>query len=67
MDNAAIEKAVTIESIPKLLKARLDPLGAAIDDLNAKWAKTIATLKEGGATTAQMADDPVAGHSVATE
>lgn len=52
----AIEKAGLIESIPKQLKARLDPLGAAIDDLNKKWEKTIAALREGGATAEQMAD-----------
>jgi hypothetical protein len=52
----AIEKAALIEAIPKLLKQRLDPLGAAIDDHNAKWAKTIAALEEGGASVEQIAD-----------
>jgi hypothetical protein len=52
----AIQKAVMIESIPKALKARLNPVGAALDELNAKWDKAIAALKEGGATAAQMAD-----------
>jgi uncharacterized protein (TIGR02594 family) len=52
----AIQKATMIESIPKLLKQHLDPVGAALDDLNEKWAKTIAALKEGGASTEQMAD-----------
>ncbi|MDX3885982.1 MAG: hypothetical protein QHC65_16280 [Sphingomonas sp.] len=51
----AIEKAASIEAIPKLLKQRLDPLGAALDDLDVKWQKQIAILKEGGATAAQMA------------
>jgi hypothetical protein len=52
----AIEKAVLIDSIPKALKSRLDPLGSAIDELNAKWDKTIAALNEGGASVAQIAD-----------
>lgn len=52
----AIEKAVTIESIPKMLKQRLDPLGYALDELNDRWEKNIAILKEGGATAAQMAE-----------
>lgn len=52
----AIQKAATIESIPKALKARLNPVGAALEELNAKWDKTIATLKEGGASAEQMAD-----------
>jgi uncharacterized protein (TIGR02594 family) len=53
---AAIEKASLIESIPKLLKARLDPVGAAVDDVTAKFDKIFAALKEGGATAAQTAD-----------
>lgn len=52
----AIEKASLIESIPKLLKARTNPVAAALDDLNEKWAKTVAALKEGAATAAQFAD-----------
>jgi len=52
----AIEKATLIESIPKALKARQDPVGAALDELNAKWEKIIAALKEGGASAEQMAD-----------
>lgn len=52
----AIQKAVMIESIPKALKARMNPVGAALDELNAKWDTTIAALKEGGASAAQMAD-----------
>ena len=51
----AIAKAVSIEQIPKLLKARLDPLGAAIDEIDAKYAKLAATLKEGGASAEQIA------------
>lgn len=52
----AIEKAALIEDIPRQLKARLDPVGGAIDDLNKKWERTIAALKEGAASTEQMAD-----------
>lgn len=52
----AVTKAGLIEAIPKKLKARLDPVGAAIDDLNDKWKKTIDALREGGATAEQMAD-----------
>lgn len=51
----AITKASLIESIPKELKARLDPVGAAIDEVNEKWEKTVAALKEGGASAEQMA------------
>jgi len=52
----AIEKASLIESIPKLLKARTNPVAAALDELNDKWAKTVAVLKEGAATAEQFAD-----------
>lgn len=51
----AINKALLIEAVPKDLKAALDPVGAAIDALNTKWAKTVAALEEGGATAEQMA------------
>ena len=50
----SIQKALLIESVPKDLKAALDPVGAAIDDLNRKWRKTVDALHEGGATTEQM-------------
>jgi len=51
----ALDKALMIESIPKDLKAMLDPVGAAIDALNEKWSDTVSALKEGGATAEQMA------------
>ena len=51
----AITKAMLIESVPKDLKAMLDPVGAAIDELNRKFKKTIDALKEGGATAEQLA------------
>lgn len=52
----AIEKVSLIESIPKLLKARTNPVAAALDELNDKWDRTVAVLKEGGATAAQYAE-----------
>lgn len=52
----AINKAALIEAVPKDLKAMLDPLGAAIDELNRKFQKTVDALKDGGATAEQMAD-----------
>ncbi len=52
---SALQKALMIEAIPRDLKAMLDPLGAAVDDLNRKWIKTVNALKEGGATAEQMA------------
>jgi hypothetical protein len=51
----AIEQAADIESIPRRLKAFENPIGAAIDDLNDKWAKTIRTLNEAGASSEQWA------------
>lgn len=53
---AAIEKAVLIESIPKRLKAITDPVGAAIDELNKDFEKMVAALREGGATAEQFAE-----------
>lgn len=53
--DAAIQKASLIESIPKLLKERLDPVGAAVDEVTATFDKIFAALKEGGATTEQTA------------
>ncbi len=51
----ALSKALIIEAVPKDLKSMLDPVGAAIDELNAKFQKTVDALKEGGATAEQMA------------
>ncbi len=50
----AIEKASLIESIPKLLKQRLDPLGYALDEVNDKYKELAAALKEGGASLDQI-------------
>lgn len=51
----AIEKAVLIESIPKLLRERLDPLGAALDAIDEKFRKVADALREGGASAEQIA------------
>jgi hypothetical protein len=51
----AITKASLIESIPTSLKAMLDPVGAAVDDLNRKFKQTVDALTEGGASAEQMA------------
>jgi hypothetical protein len=50
-----LAKATLIEAVPKDLKALVDPVGAAIDTLNEKFTKTVAALKEGGASADQMA------------
>lgn len=52
---AQLAKVMLVEAIPKDLKAMLDPVGAAIDNLNRGWAKTVAALDEGGATAEQYA------------
>lgn len=52
----AIEKVVAIESIPKQLKEIKDPVGFAIDELNAEFSKLIGYLKEGGATAKQFSE-----------
>ena len=51
----ALSKALSIEAIPKDLKAMLDPVGAALDSLNTKWKATKAALDEGGASAEQYA------------
>jgi hypothetical protein len=51
----AIEKAVLIESVPKLLKERLDPLGARLEEIDAQFRKLADALKEGGASAEQIA------------
>lgn len=51
----ALQKALMIEELPKRLKARLDPLGAALDDIDAQFTKLTAVLKEGGASAEQIA------------
>lgn len=52
----AIEDALTIESIPKRLKEIEDPVGAALDKVNADFTKLRDTLVANGATAQQLAD-----------
>lgn len=52
----AIQKAVAIESIPKRLLAKTDPVRSAVTVLNDEFQRLINYLKEGGATAAQFAD-----------
>lgn len=52
----AIEKAALIESVPRLLKERLDPLGAALDEIDDQFQYLVDALREGGATAQQFAD-----------
>lgn len=52
----SVEKAALIESIPRRLLQRLDPVRYAVEELNREYERTIAVLKEGGASAAQFAD-----------
>jgi hypothetical protein len=52
----ALEKALLVESVPKELQKRLDPVGYAIDEVNDRFKKIVEALREGGATAEQMAD-----------
>jgi HD-GYP domain-containing protein (c-di-GMP phosphodiesterase class II) len=52
---AQIEKALLIEQIPKLLRQRLDPLGAALDELYDKFKLVNEALIEGSASAEQIA------------
>lgn len=51
----AIEKATLIESIPKELQKLTDPVGYAVNEVNDKFVKIVAALREGGASAEQMA------------
>jgi tape measure domain-containing protein len=53
---AAIEKATLIESIPKRLLQRTNPVAYAVQQLNDEFGKMISALKEGGATVQQFQD-----------
>lgn len=53
---SSIEKAAIIESIPRRLLQRTDPVRFAVEELNREFTRMIAILKEGGATSAQFAD-----------
>ena len=50
-----IEKALLIEQVPRLLKQRLDPLGAALDEVYDKFKLLADALKEGGASAEEVA------------
>lgn len=50
-----IEKALLLEQIPKLLRQRTDPLGAAIDELAEKFKRVNEALIEGSASAEQFA------------
>ena len=51
----AIEKAALIESVPKLLQQRLDPLNFALDQVYDKFKDLSDALQEGGASAEQLA------------
>lgn len=51
----AIEKAVMIESVPRLLKQRLDPLGAKLEEIDDQFRKLADALDEGGGSAEQIA------------
>jgi hypothetical protein len=53
--DAQIEKALLIESVPNLLRQRLDPLGAAVDDLFDRFKMLADAMREGGASAEQFA------------
>jgi hypothetical protein len=53
---AQIEKALMIEAVPRLLKERLDPLGAALDALYDKFKALADAMREGGASAEQIAE-----------
>jgi tape measure domain-containing protein len=52
----ALNKALAIESIPKRLMQRTDPVRYAVTELNSEFEKLVQYLKEGGATAEQFAD-----------
>ena len=52
---AQIEKALLIEQIPKLLRQRMDPLGAALDEIYDKFKAVNDALVEGSASAEQFA------------
>lgn len=53
---SAVEKAALIESIPRRLMQRTDPVRYAVTELNREFEKMILALREGGATAEQFAD-----------
>jgi len=53
---AQIEKALMIEAVPRLLRERLDPLGAQLDVLYDKFKQLADAMREGGASAEQVAE-----------
>lgn len=53
--DAQIQKAVDFQNVFKELKQIKDPVGAALDDLNADFTKLKATFQEAGASAQEMA------------
>lgn len=54
--NKAIQQALLIESVPKELKRRLDPVGFAVDEVNERFERIRKTMKEAGASAKQLAE-----------
>jgi hypothetical protein len=54
--NVQVEKALKFEGVFKSLRAIKDPMGAALDELNAEFKGLISIFKEAGASTAEYAD-----------
>jgi tape measure domain-containing protein len=54
--DTALQKALSFENVFRRLKARTDPVGAAVDDVNREFATLISTFKEAGASAADWAD-----------
>ena len=54
--NRALSRAVSFEQVFKDLKARTDPVGAAVDQVNAKFETLIGIFKDAGASAQEYAD-----------
>jgi tape measure domain-containing protein len=52
----ALDKAVMVGEIPKKLRAYLDPVGAAVDEVIERWKDVFAALEEGSASAQEMAE-----------
>lgn len=51
----ALDKAVKFNNVFKRLKAYVDPVGAAIDDVNQEFSELVRIFNEAGASSAEMA------------
>lgn len=51
-----LEKVMMIEAVPRLLRERLDPLGAAMDELFDKFKFLADAMREAGASAEQVAE-----------